>query len=268
MRFFESLESRRLLSAGATLGALGELKVVGTSGPDVLSVEVSGSNIEAMDGSTVLLSVAASRVTGITVHGLGGGDNITIDPSITVPLILYDYDGYGPDSITANGASDTTVTVGLGSDAIHLGNGSDFVFCYGGNDTVVAGNGNDYVQGGHGNCSITLGNGNDVVHAGKGNDSVVLGAGNNTVILNGGNDAVNTGDGSDTILGGSGIDTITTAGTDLLFVRNGDTVNGTATDTVWSNGGKASVTGVPSSNIHTGRPANWAVKQLIYESRV
>jgi hypothetical protein len=266
MRHLESLESRRLLSATVTLGGAGVLKVVGTADADPLSVVVDGSNIEALDGTTVLKSVPASKVTGINVYGLGG--DITVDPNITVPLLLHDLDNAGPATVSAAGGTNTTVEVGNADDSITLGNGNNFVFDYGGNDTVVVGNGNNFIQGGKGNDNITAGNGNNVVHAGKGNDTIVVGTGNNTVILNGGNDTVNLGDGNATVMGGSGEDDITATGTDLLFVRGGDTVDGNNTTTVWSADGTASVSGVPSSNIHTGRPFIFAVKALIYESRI
>jgi Ca2+-binding RTX toxin-like protein len=254
------------MSASVALGHMGELKIVGTTGADPLSVVVDGANLDVYDSTTLLDSVVASKVVGINVYGLGG--NITIDPTISVPLLLHDLDNAGPATISAAGNTDTTVEVGNADDSITLGNGNDFVFDYGGNDTIVVGNGNDYIQGGKGSDNITAGNGNDVVHAGKGTDNVTVGTGNDTVILNGGNDTVTLGAGNATLMGGSGEDDVTANGNDLLFVRGGDTVTGNDTTTVYSADGMASVTGVPSNQIHTGRPFNFAVKALIYEARI
>src|SRR5437764_8254708 len=123
----ESMESRLLLSF-ASLNSYGILSVVGTGGNDSITVQFSGTKVQAiLNGQTK--SFNKSDVKGIFAEGFGGNDRISNKTSL-------------PSTLLGDAGNDTFV----GGSA---------------NDEIDAGSGNDHFDGGLGMNAIHEGDGND-----------------------------------------------------------------------------------------------------------
>src|SRR5947207_3134086 len=123
----ESMESRLLLSF-ASLNSHGILSVVGTGGNDSITVQFSGTKVQAiLNGQTK--SFNKSDVKGIFAEGFGGNDRISNKTSL-------------PSTLLGDAGNDTFV----GGSA---------------NDEIDAGSGNDHFDGGLGMNAIHEGDGND-----------------------------------------------------------------------------------------------------------
>ena len=123
-------------SSVATFGTGQQLRIVGTTGNDVLTVvDTAGTyTVTAANGYSQSF---AGNYNSIEVHGGNGNDKITVNASVIVPTYLY-------------------------GDA--------------GNDTILGGSGNDYLYGGEGNDSLNGGAGNDtLVTLGGGTASTLTG---------------------------------------------------------------------------------------------
>jgi len=214
----ESLENRRLLSAGAfVVGSM--LRVQGAPlSPNTIAVDDNGASITVSVNWTTARGVAKSfsssflKSLGFTEVWVRGGikaDVITVgknSASFTLPTRI---DGIaGNDSITTAGLQNDTVFGGIGADTITTGDGNDIV--HGGlrSDVITVGNGNDRVKGGILADTITAGNGNDTVVGGAGPDLITVGNGNDLVFGERGNDTITAGNGNDTLWGGPGDDSI------------------------------------------------------------
>jgi Ca2+-binding RTX toxin-like protein len=226
-RLIESLETRRLLSASATVTAAGVLTVEPFAGtPNTITVEAGVNQIDvsviARHGhgqtfSTIIPTTGANVTapTSIFVQGSQEADNIEVGVSSNL-LLPTTIDGLaGNDSIEV-GQQSATILEGSGKDSILAGNGADIIRCGSGADTIVVGNGNDKINGGGGRNIITAGDGNDIIvggsgadiiHAGNGNDEIFGGPGNDLLVAGNGNDSLWGGPGRDTLDAGSGADT-------------------------------------------------------------
>jgi Ca2+-binding RTX toxin-like protein len=224
----ECLESRRLLSASATLGPYGWLRVVGeTDVPNQITVGY------APDGTTVQVDLNGDvqSFTGVQRVLLLGGladDQLAIDQTnapFDLPAVIKGF--WGDDTITGGDENDFLYG-GVGADVIDAGNGRNFVDGGFGDDQITGGDGRDFVWGGPGHDLINTGGAGDVVHAGLGNDTVNGGDGNDWIAGNEGNDQLNGEAGDDKIWGGSGRDLITGGiGNDWLLGGLGnDTIQG------------------------------------------
>ena len=217
----------------ATLASNGTLNITGSKGADDITIQLdsSGTNIQVLQGSTVVSTDLASSVNSIQINGKGGDDSIAIGATVTTRV-----------SITDGGGNDVIVDLGTGQANITAGNGTDAVTVADQKANITVGNGNDIV---------TAGDGNDVINIGSGNDTIVTGNGNSSIELGGGNSTVTSGTGNDTIVTGGGADNITTNGADLITVDSSDTLAGTGNDTVYAgSAGDTNITGVPTANIH------------------
>lgn len=120
------------------------LVINGTNVGDNITVAPSGA-------ATLLVRINASsftfaRPTGrIIVHGWGGGDNITINSTLTLPTLLFgdsggDYltGGAGP-NVILGGTEGDNLTGGAGRDILIGGRGGDNLTGNGGDDLLIAG---------------------------------------------------------------------------------------------------------------------------------
>jgi Ca2+-binding RTX toxin-like protein len=173
----EPLGERILPSVTATFTpGTGVLTVIGDNNSNriVISRDVAG-HILVNSGAVTILggTPSVANTTLVTVFGLGGNDQISLDET--------------------NGALPAAnLFGGDGDDTLIGGSGNDMLFGQAGNDTLLGKGGNDILLGGAGN---------DVLTGGAGNDSVFGEAGNDRMIWN-------PGDGTDLNEGGDGIDTV------------------------------------------------------------
>lgn len=130
--FFESLESRRMMSAA--LNSHGSLVITGTDHDDVVSIRKRDHTLVVIENGTETL-FDASKVRRI-VANLGGGN----------------------DQFAAHTCSRKRMVVdgGDGDDDIRTGFG---------NDEINGGAGNDAINGSHGDDDLTGGAGEDIIDA-------------------------------------------------------------------------------------------------------
>lgn len=217
-----------------------------------LSVNAPPRPVVTLNDNANVSSFATSAV-GLTIHALGGNDDIT---------------GTGFDDGIFGGDGNDNLAAGNGADTVEGGRGNDRIFGHGGADTLGGGEGDDLLHGGDGDDVMAGGVGNDTFYvdtvndqvvelAGEGSDTVrstvsyglganletlflegsanISGAGNtlaNTIVGNGGanlltgeagDDMLNGGGGNDTLLGGVGNDRlIGQEGDDVLIGGLGD----------------------------------------------
>jgi Ca2+-binding RTX toxin-like protein len=211
---FESLESRRLMSAYITSGVL---VVTGGENADTISVNrlIDGSfRVEENGTIRSYIGVTASLVTSIYVDGGFGDDKISVGgTTLTTKLIGGDgndviYGSSGPDSIFG----------GAGNDTLFGNSGADNLYGDGGRDSLEGGDGNDTLNGGIGNDTLRGDSGNDQLVGSSGADKLYGFTGNDQLDGGNGNDYLHAGSGNDSLYGGSGIDTLLgEAGRDALL---------------------------------------------------
>lgn len=179
----ESLESRRLMSAGVVLGDDGVLLITGTEKRDVVTVSLApktpGSLQVRLNGR--LSTFAVGDVTAIRAETLGGNDTVSFSEKfgrIVIPAEVYA--GAGNDVITTASGNDLTVA-GDGKDKVVSGAGDDQIDAGAGDDAVTGGADNDRIYGQAGKDQIDAGTGNDDVDGGAGKDRVVMGTGTDNV---------------------------------------------------------------------------------------
>jgi hypothetical protein len=236
-RFFESLETRTLLSAELTDG---ELIIVATHQRDVITVEAGpddgyvilngvagvadGTEYQDVDIVRLFLLAGPDRaeVVGslvdtngdpMTVHmfgGLGndhliGGDSIDILNGGQGQDILR---GHGNNDILSGGLYRDWIFGGDGDDTL-LGNiGPDIIYGGFGNDTMFGGPGHDYMNGGQGNDALAGQLGFDYLDGGSGDDVLWGGGHADTLRGDNGNDSLVGGWGLDDLYGGAGTDQV------------------------------------------------------------
>jgi len=191
----------------------------------------------------------------VAVNGMGLGDTITVDPGVSIPVIVTG--GSGSDSITGGSGNDT-LTGGNQSDTLNGGNGNDLLDGSSSADVMSGGAGIDKVDysnringvrvsldtlnnatdgetgeadnvmndiedisGGGGNDSLFGSNLDNEIGGGSGNDSIFGDLGNDELFGGKGADTVNGSGGNDIVDGGLGANYLTGEdGNDTLFSIN------------------------------------------------
>ena len=191
---FETLESRRLLSATVTEGYPGFYEIHGGDDDDVIDVNVSMSEETfTLDGATY------GGVAFIYVYTYGGNDRVTLNSSDGPGAIGGSVSlGAGNDFVSAN--FDAGIWGEDGNDVIVLsdafrgeahgqaGNDDIYISGYCVDAVISGGDGNDFID-----CSGNLtgvvahgGAGNDTIYGSVYDDQLYGGEGNNVIVQNGG----------------------------------------------------------------------------------
>ena len=210
-----------------------------------LSVNAPPRPVVTLNDSANVASYATSA-TGLTIHALGGNDDIN---------------GTGFDDGIFGGDGNDNLAAGNGADTVEGGRGNDRIFGQGGADALDGGEGDDLLHGGDGDDTMSGGLGNDTFYvdsvndqvtefAGEGSDTVrstvsyglganletlflegaanINGTGNalaNTIVGNGGSNVLSGEAGDDMLNGAGGNDTLMGgSGNDRLIGREGDDV--------------------------------------------
>jgi Ca2+-binding RTX toxin-like protein len=262
---FETLESRRLLSASL---ARGVLTVTGTYKDDLIRIVQKETTINVTVNS-LLSKFTRAKVKSVIVSGNRGDDRILL--SVGSPVVLGD--------IAAGSTIDTTTKVML----VDGGGGNDTVDSTGGSqDTLLGGDGNDYLRavshranqlsGGAGDDTLVGGTGQEDMSGGDGNDTADYSADvfNDFISLDDvandgyrgvsfdtsgspifeiggpGSEGDNVHSDIETVLGGTGDDSIVGSGADNLFI------GGTGKDTLVGGGGNDTLTGDEGDDLLVG----------------
>jgi Ca2+-binding RTX toxin-like protein len=213
--FVETLETRRLLSAGPSVPAPptavlvgGELRVTGTKGDDVILVSLDASDATKVDvnvNGSLLGSFALSDITSgnVDVRAGKGDDTVRVDETNGLfPLHLVAYGEQGNDTLVGGSADDE----------LHGGQGDDVLYGNDGNDDLFGDEGNDMLAGGFGDDSLVGGNGT-YTFSGETGAYTMFGVNGMDVVDGGdGDDVIDGGRGSDALTGDAGADTF--AGTE------------------------------------------------------
>lgn len=209
--FFESLETRQLMSASLVNGIL---TVTGTNLADILAVSQDATRVRVNDNGAVRTFALAS-VKSVVVDGLAGNDQLLGRSNLQKPLTLRG--GEGNDTLTG-GAKADTFEGGNGTDTadysirsvnlnISLDNiANDGAAGEGDNvksdvENIKSGSGSDSIYGSSAANSLDAGAGADRVDADAGNDTIRGGRGNDTLSGGAGNDQILGEEDHDTIYG-------------------------------------------------------------------
>lgn len=224
---FESLETRRLLSA-ALVG--GNLTITGTVYPDRIEFARGTGTItvyETTNGVTTPTQFNTAGMQKIIINAGNGADSIIMG-KVTIPA-----------EINGSGGNDN-ISAGGGNDTLHGEGGDDYLFGSDGRDLISGGTGADNMLGGGGldtvdykvrtkDLHIGLGTAADDGEVGEKDnvrtdlEIVIGGSGNDYIMTNSGR-AVQFygGPGNDTLIGGSGTDILDgEAGNDLCIGQGG-----------------------------------------------
>ncbi|HEX8342997.1 MAG TPA: choice-of-anchor D domain-containing protein [Tepidisphaeraceae bacterium] len=228
---------------------LQRLRINGTSGADTVVLTQNAKRV-IFNVNGNLYSVLKTKIRrGISVDAFGGGDNISVDAGITLPVLIVG--GDGDDTLGGGGGADTLLGLkgndvlrgGIGADSIDGGDGTDTADytdktaavkvdlagnaadgTSGENDTVAANTEN--VLGGAGNDTITGSGGANAISGGGGKDFLLGGGGDDNLTGGAGNDTLRPGLGRDTLTGNAGQDTADYADhTQALFLSNDGVAN-------------------------------------------
>ncbi len=201
------------------------LTVTGTTNADTIRVSSTNATLSALIGGKEIARVPLSSVTSLVVNSLGGNDNVTIDPNVTLNSQLDG--GNGDDQLTGGGGNSTLIG-GSGKDTLRrgtnyqAGEGDDKLFFSQG-DTLDGGTGNDSAFADEATAAVTLDltNANlELVQGSRFDDTLdasavttaikLLGKDGNDTLLGGtAHDTLDGGTGSDSLNGGTGADTLT-----------------------------------------------------------
>lgn len=222
---------------------------------------------------TNIENVIAGSVSGVTVRGDDGANQLSVDPIFDTYSAAH-FEGMGGDDILLGGSLSDTLLGGDGADYLRGNAGADTLSGDAGNDFLVGGAGDDSLSGGAGVDTVTyednqsssvtanlatgtatgIESGSDTI-TGVENlrgsdyaDSLTGDAGSNLLqgragadMLNGGagNDALEGGSGADVLIGGSGNDTMSGGtGNDVYEVTDASDIvvenAGEGIDTVYS----------------------------------
>jgi Ca2+-binding RTX toxin-like protein len=185
---FESLESRRLLAAGASLAG-GILTVRGDGADDVISArtQASPAPLVVVELNGEVQSFHADQVRKVRINSAGGNDRVELGGAFWRPTVIRL--GAGDDWAFGSGRNDR-ISGGDGADTINASAGNDRVFGDAGDDelegaegsdTVAGGLGNDIVAGFNGQNRLLGDDGDDVFYTTRvGSGSVEGGAGEDT----------------------------------------------------------------------------------------
>ena len=222
------------LTAPLTLSGLGgtdSVKIVGTSGSDV--IEVSSAGV-VVNGSILNLNSTES----LLLVGGAGNDTYRFDADSALGLISLDEVGGGIDTldfsltdavgVSVNLAVATTQAVNANL-SLNLKSASTFENVIGGsaNDAITGNTLANVLRGGSGHDALLGSGGDDLLEGGAGNDTQDGGAGNDTYLYD-----VDTNQGTETLTDAAGTDTISFVGsaanvTFNLGLTTAQSVNGT-----------------------------------------
>jgi uncharacterized delta-60 repeat protein len=172
-----AITTRQSQTVTATFN-LGNCRVTGTDGPDVLTGTPGDDKICGLGGNDM-------------INGLGGDD-----------LILG---GRGDDTVFG-GAGNDRIHGGVGSDHINGGLGDDQLEAALGDDTVSGGAGKDDVTGGEGKDQLEGNAGVDTLNGGGDDDTLIGGTEHDVLTGAAGRDTLQGQAGPDDLLGGAGDD--------------------------------------------------------------
>ncbi len=224
--YFESLESRVLLSASFDAGVL---TIQGTSDHDFIQLNAGNNPGEVIVAAApdVDPNTAFSDVTQIVIETLEGNDTIRLgDLAIDAEIDAgeghnFILGGQGDDDITAGSGNDTVIDEN-GNNTIDAGDGHNRVITGEGDDDVTAGAGHDLFVDRGGTNTFDAGDGNNRVITGEGDDNVTAGEGHDLFVDRGGNNTFDAGDGNNRVITGDGDDNVAAgAGHDLIVDRGG-----------------------------------------------
>jgi uncharacterized protein YkwD len=139
----EAFERRDLPSSVNLTG--GVLTVVGTNGPDAISVSTASGVVSVYDSGVRIAQTAQTNVAKIVVDAGFGNDTVTINKGVKVGAVLFG--GYGDDLLRG----------GSGNDDLYGGAGADRLFGRGGQDRLFGGSGTDSLNGGGGTNNLVGG---------------------------------------------------------------------------------------------------------------
>lgn len=152
------------------VGDAGNNRIVGTSGPDVISAGDGDDRVNGRGGNDIIC---------------GGAGNDTLIGSS------------GDDKMNGN-SGDDTVSGGSGRDRLDGDNGDDKLRGNRGRDTISGGRGNDTLSGGSHPDKIEGNSGDDRIQGGNGSDRLAGGSGDDYIRTNSGRiDRVDGGQGND-----------------------------------------------------------------------
>jgi Ca2+-binding RTX toxin-like protein len=219
-RFFEPLESRRLLSASLVNGVL---TVTGTELNDVIAISQDKTRVRVNEDGRVT-AFTSSLVKRIVVNALGGIDKILGRPNLTKPMTA---DG---------GAGRDTLLGGSANDRLYGGAGDDYLDGAKGADLMSGGDDVDHADYSTRSTDLRISL-DDVADDGENDErdnvlsdveSLRTGKGNDRVIGSSADNVLYTNEGSDTIYGMRGNDHISTGdtpadtGLDRIYGGDGD----------------------------------------------
>jgi Ca2+-binding RTX toxin-like protein len=177
------------------------LALTGTDGDDVVTLGAGGTGLKYLVINGVSHDLESEYghdafvgFTQIQMNLLGGDDQITIDPSISLPAVIDG--GDGDDTITGGSGNDTlrggpgadALIGGAGNDALDGGLDSDSASVVAGGNALLGGDGNDSILGGGNDDSLDGGSGNDSLTGGAGDDFLDGGPGTNELAAISGSD--------------------------------------------------------------------------------
>lgn len=180
----EALEARELKTAG--FNATGDLVIVGTSGPDHVTVDPYGSTAIKITSNGVgqIFQLATMKRADLFFYGLDGDDSFSNN---VASLRTWAWGGSGKDTLL--GGSNVDHLYGEGND--------DYLAGYGGKDVLDGGDDNDTLYGG---------NDDDALYGGAGNDKLYGEAGVDALYGQGDDDFLDDGGGWGYVDGGGGND--------------------------------------------------------------
>jgi len=256
LQSFESLESRRLLSASVRSGDT--LRISGDSGVDnviTLAPTADGDSVVVTINGEVE-TVSLNKVKKVRIAGSSGRDEIRVDETNHLFEVFTSIETFGGNDFVVCGSEKDYVYAGDGNDTVRVGNGRNKAFGEAGNDhltggedrdLLVGGAGNDQIEGGDARDEITGDKGNDVLYGGDAADLIMGGGGNDLIFGEAGRDVLVGQDGNDTLSGGSD--------SDELFGNAGDDNldGGPDRDTLWGgDGNDVLTTGGGGGKTHSG----------------
>ena len=193
------------------------LNVLGTSGPDVITVLLDGADIEIdANGTPIYIGTIATAVTAVSISGLAGDDVLKLDASLGATILGTLLGGDGNDTLfsglgndTLDGGADVdtvsyvqattgvSVSLALATVQTTVGAGKDKLL---GVENLTGSAFNDRLTGSMGTNILIAGAGNDSLTGGLGADQLFGDAGNDSLTIDSADTAVN---------GGADLDTVT-----------------------------------------------------------
>jgi Ca2+-binding RTX toxin-like protein len=158
----ESLDERSLMSI-TVVGGLVEL--VGSTGDDVVTVTTpAAGQVRIVSGATGDdRTFNVSQIDSILIRVRAGNDQVTINPSVTLPVEVRGWSG------------NDTILGGGGNDTLLGGGGNDYLNGRGGNDSLRGQNDDDFLLGGAGDDTLDGQAGSDLLDGGAGTNNLLNG---------------------------------------------------------------------------------------------